>query len=187
MLKALAKEVVDCPRLFTITPRARSVSRMLSITTDAYDLTLWCEHPGHWHAWKPATYQLQKPKDLFVTIAPYLNLVFKTLRLAVPVVTAGMSLGLSPTDALSERQLELMKAVVDTLPSGSTGSVSFSTPSGITTGEGQALRSIRQILLEQDPYRQFGNLRRVQGPDGDFLWVCPNHHSEYDPGLPHIP
>jgi hypothetical protein len=57
----------------------------------------------------------------------------------------------------------------------------------ISPAEGQALRSFRTLLLRNDPGRSFGGLRRVQAPAGEFLWVCTQHHPEYDPGLPDIP
>jgi internalin A len=57
----------------------------------------------------------------------------------------------------------------------------------LTQAEGQALRAVRQIIFEKDPYRAFGNMRRVQSPVGDLLWVCADHYREYDPGLPVLP
>jgi hypothetical protein len=56
----------------------------------------------------------------------------------------------------------------------------------LTAGEGEALRAIRAVVFEHDPLRAFGGLRRVQAPSGDLLWVCENHHPDYDPGLPVI-
>jgi len=43
------------------------------------------------------------------------------------------------------------------------------------------------LIFANDPARAFGDLRRVQAPSGDFLWVCTDHYPEYDPGLPVIP
>jgi internalin A len=43
------------------------------------------------------------------------------------------------------------------------------------------------LLFGLDEKRAFGDMRRVQSPSGDFLWVCANHYPEYDPGLPVIP
>lgn len=57
----------------------------------------------------------------------------------------------------------------------------------ITAAQGAALRALRIIILEHDHMRRFGGLQRVQAPSGDFLWVCPHHYVEYDPGLPSLP
>jgi hypothetical protein len=53
----------------------------------------------------------------------------------------------------------------------------------MTAAQGAAWRALRSLLFKRDTARAFGDLRRVQ----DFLWVCPLHHAEYDPPLPHIP
>ena len=60
-------------------------------------------------------------------------------------------------------------------------------PSQLTLPEGEALRGLRVLLFEHDRLRSFGGLRRVHAPSGDFLWVCPTHYPDYDPGLPSIP
>jgi len=31
---------------------------------------------------------------------------------------------------------------------------------------------VRQIVFENDPLHAFGDMRRVQAPAGDLLWVC---------------
>jgi internalin A len=57
----------------------------------------------------------------------------------------------------------------------------------LSPAEGQALRAVRQVVFENDPLHAFGDMRRVQAPAGDLLWVCPAHYPEYDPGLPTLP
>ncbi|MBC8869683.1 MAG: hypothetical protein H8E44_09715 [Planctomycetes bacterium] len=46
---------------------------------------------------------------------------------------------------------------------------------------------MHSLLLELDPAKTWGNLRRVLTPTGDYLWLCPTHYREYDPGLPVLP
>lgn len=85
IIKTLATEVTDCPRLFTLTPqRPTGVRRITKFYEEHYTLALWCEHPGHWHVWPAATYHLSQPKSWLANIAPYAHLVLKTLRVAVP-------------------------------------------------------------------------------------------------------
>lgn len=63
-------------------------------------------------------------------------------------------------------------------------STSFQIQDRLTSAEGANLRALRTIVFEHDPTRQFGGLQRVLTASGDFLWVCPQHHSAYDPDLP---
>jgi hypothetical protein len=58
--------------------------------------------------------------------------------------------------------------------------------SQLTRAEGAALRTLRTLLLEEDKGRNFGDLRRQRTSDGTFVWVCPEHYPEYDPGLPKL-
>ncbi len=51
---------------------------------------------------------------------------------------------------------------------------------------GADLRGVRQLLNELDPYRKYGGLRRMLATSGEYLWICPMHVEEYDPGLPDV-
>jgi internalin A len=191
VLKAVGTEVTDCPRLFTLTrQQATGVGRM-KIYEDRYRLLLWCEHPGQWHPWPAATYHIRRPKDWLADISPYAILVFKILKVVVPI--AGAVAGLALTEEQlkrSEHELELMKAVVDQMPERKYEQQELDLPelrSQLTASQGEALRGIRVVLLEQDRLRSFGGLRRIHAPSGDFLWVCTDHYAEYDPGLPSVP
>jgi internalin A len=192
VLRVASIEVTDCPSLFTLTPETPAGGKRLRVYQHHYRLTLWCEHPGYWHPWSPASYELDPPKEWFAQVAPYVSLIFKTLQLLVP--PAGPVAGaLLPPDRLAGAQnyVELMSALIENLPpkvdaeSGRLGR--GITISKLTSAEGQALRAIRTIIFEHDRLREFGGLRRVQAPSGDFMWVCAEHYPEYDPGLPTIP
>ncbi|MFC0530743.1 COR domain-containing protein [Phytohabitans kaempferiae] len=187
MLKAVAVEVDDCPRLFTVTDASAGVLRRRH-----HRVTLWCEHPGQWHVVPEAVYEVRKPPRWLLEIAPYANLVFKALRLAFPVASRIAAVVFSEEQfKQSERELQLMEAIIDRLPPNMvSGGWEIETPgaaSKLTLAEGQALRALRQLLREQDPARGYGALRRAMAETGEFLWVCPRHYAEYDPGLPTIP
>jgi hypothetical protein len=84
----------------------------------------------------------------------------------------------------------MMKTIVDDLP-GQPGVELIDIGQGqltdqMTVAEAEALRTLRALIFEHDPQRKFGGLRRVQASSGDFLWVCSNHYTEYDPGLPEM-
>jgi internalin A len=192
VLRAVATEVSDCPRLFTLTREQPAGMARLKPGYDHYQLTLWCEHSGKWHPWPDATYHLHQPKDWLVRVSPYANLVLKTLQLVVPVAAAAAGVTLTE-DRLKhvKPELELMKTLVGKLPS----TLAVENPelealephSRLTAAEGEALRGVRSLLFQEDSMRSFGDLRRVLAPSGDFLWVCTTHYPDYDRGLPSIP
>ncbi len=107
----------------------------------------------------------------------------RTLQLAAPVAGAFAALpgGLADSQAndfaLMEKIANAMEpALVDESVTGS----------GLSVGEGAALRALRHQLLTLDPEGHFAGLRRVLTPAGEYMWVCPEHRVDYDPGLPII-
>lgn len=192
--RILSTEVTDCPRLFTLGRKKPGLGDRLRFHQDHYQLTLWCEHPSREHPWTKATYHLDPPKEWFVNIAPYARLVFRTLQIVVPVAAA-INLAALPSVERDDAQarLDVMQAIIDDLP---TGTLELTrrevadwagAPGKLAPAEGQALRAVRRMLFASDPSHAFGDMRRVQAPSGDLLWVCPLHYPEYDPGLPALP
>ena len=91
----------------------------------------------------------------------------------------------------AQSELQLMTTLVAALPSQESADepdiATIGSTHQITQAQGQAWRAVRILIFEHDPTRAFGDLRRVQAPSGEFLWICPDHYPEYDPGLPSIP
>ncbi len=56
----------------------------------------------------------------------------------------------------------------------------------VTRAESAGLRELHSLLLDLDPTRSWGNLKRVLTPAGDYLWLCPEHYGEFEPGLPKL-
>ena len=192
VLRVVSTEVIDCPRLFTLVPKRGTVGTILRFHQRHYRLTLWCENPDGWHQWDQAAYELDPPREWFVKISPYAMLIFRTLQLVVPTAGAITGVVLSPDElARVKEDLKLMDTLVADLPSDMKqqgGEPSLGPATGqLTNAQGQALRTLRATLFEQDRLRAFGGLRRVQDPSGDFLWICPTHYTAYDPGLPTVP
>ena len=189
VLRAVNEEVSDCPRLFTLVPSTAKGAKALKLWDTRSRLTLWCEHADHEHPWTDASYELEQSKEWAAKLAPYAAVVVKTLQLVVPIATAGLGAGLSEQDAKAIKdELGLMKAVVEKLPvPESDGRGRNDDEGGLTRAEGSGLRALRALLAEQDPASVFGGLRRRQTPSGDFVWICPEHIHEYDPGLPVLP
>jgi internalin A len=138
-----------------------------------------------------ASYVVNQPKEWLVQVRPYAALVVRALRLVAPIA-ASISGGLLGTDLATVRaELHTMAAVLQEFPASRGEEADAGDPlrlaRGLEPAEGQALRAFRAFLFEHDKARAFGGLSRVQAPSGEFLWVCPTHRTEYDPGLPDIP
>lgn len=185
-LRMLSAEVADCPRLFTIAPADRATVVKAISTRLHYTITLWCEESGQEHPWPDATYDFKPTKEWISTIGPYIRFIASMLRFVVPVAGAIYETMLTK-DELDrvKADIELTKTLADKLPH-SQGESTTSLPQGMTKAEGAGLRTLRSLLLTLDPVSRFGDLRRVHTPSGDTLWVCPHHHSLYDPGLPQL-
>jgi internalin A len=198
ILRAVTTEVTDCPRLFTLTPADASGSPgpsglgELGLGQRRYRLVLWCEHPGHWHPWPAASYEIDQPEESILCVAPYATLVFRALQLVAPLASAIGGVILTPGELQHvQDQIQPMTTLIAALPSQEADDQpDLATPGSghqITLAQGQAWRAVRSLILEHDPGRAFGDLRAVRAPSGEFLWVCPGHYRQYDPGLPDLP
>lgn len=194
ILAAVRTEIADCPRLFTLSRDTSPAGlRRLRVDQDHYRLVLWCEQPGHWHPWQAACYRIDQPKEWFTRIGPYALLVFRALQLVAPMASAAVGVAV-PTKELSgvKAELDLMRAVIDALPDtppgeGYPGADDLGPVGPMTPAQGAAARAARSLILSCDPWRSFGDLRRIQASSGELLWVCPEHYSHHDPGLPTVP
>jgi internalin A len=188
--RIVSAEVADCPSLFTLVPVRSAGASRVRVQHRRYRLTLWCEHPGDEHPWEAATYDLDVPKEWFIRIVPYAKLACRTLQLIVPLAGAVASAAVPAVQQTSaQADLEVMTTLVAELPvlADQQADEDLEKLRGqLTAAQGEALRAIRAIIFEQDRFRSFGGMRRVQTPSGDLLWVCPNHYPEYDPGLPKV-
>jgi GTPase SAR1 family protein len=189
--RAASQEVTDCPHIFTLVPGRSNVSKLLHIHQNHFRLTLWCEYPGYMHPWDPASYDIDPPKEWFTRIMPYAKVIVTMLQLAVPA--AGTIGTLLPREQLelAREYVDVMNTFVDELSAETNpdvAGVSLSQAAGrLNMAEGRALRALRTVVFEHDRLHGFGGLRRVRAESGDFLWVCEDHYTSYDPGLPAIP
>ncbi|MGC4754856.1 COR domain-containing protein [Micromonospora trifolii] len=192
VLRVVSTEVPDCPRLFTMSRRTPPLMERIVSYKDHYRLTLWCEHSDRWHSWQAATYDVDVTKEWAAAIAPYANIVVRALRLLGPVAVAvGGATVSEQTMKDLQPDLELTKTLLASLPAHipeqRAGDIEAQDPAKLTRAEHEASRALRSKVFELDPTRHFGGLRRAQTASGEFLWICPEHYEDYDPGLPKIP
>ncbi len=129
-------------------------------------------------------------------VAPYAKMISTLLSVAAPIAAASVKAAIGP-ETLTDvgKSIDLMKEVVSgTLKLGGelTGDIDVKGGPRDADGyrsspEGAGLRELHSLLLELDPAKTWGNLQRVLTPTGDYLWLCPTHYREYDPGLPVLP
>jgi len=187
VLAAISTETRECPRLFTLFPVGGGAWDPRQLGKAQYKLQLWCEQPQQEHPLEAGEYAFSKPREWLVRITPFARLVAKTLKIAVPL--AGPLLGMVADEVLVKSikpQLEFMETLTSELLAGdleATASGSEST-TGLTSAEGAGLRELHTLLVEVDPSRAWGKLKRVLTTAGDYLWVCPEHYHVHDPGLP---
>jgi hypothetical protein len=88
-------------------------------------------------------------------------------------------------------ELDLTQALLDDLPPLPGDDADWAgTPDGqpgLVAATGASLRGLRHLLNDDlDPGRQYGGLTRFLTAAGDYIWICPDHATAYNPGPPTI-
>ncbi len=181
VMKALAAENRDCPRLFTLVPLSGGALR------DKYELTLWCEHPDNEHPCADGVYEIKQTKEWLTNLGPYLSLTAKALKVVAAV--AGLSGVAQAALGDGTKKLAEMETLLTGLkpPARSMSADMEKKGGGLTQAQGAAFRELFSLLHSLDPRHRWGGMRRFLTPQGDYLWICPTHHKDYDPGLPILP
>jgi hypothetical protein len=187
LVRAAAAETIDCPRLFTVSPRKVSFLERLKPGRRPFTLMLWCEQAGAWHPWTEGSYRVEQTDQWLQHCGPYIKLVLRALHVAIPFVSAIADVAVQSWVDL-DKDLRLMRDLVQSLPDLPVEEPQFGPPqpSALSLAEGSALRAFRSLILALDPAQVYGGLRRVLASSGEYLWVCPHHRRLYDPGLPSL-
>jgi internalin A len=178
LLAFVTTEITDCPRLFTLTRHAPTGLAKVKVHQEHYRLTLWCEEPDRCHPWPASSVTFDQTRQWVARMARYTRPVYTLLRSTVPLAGAvvGLLIQDQQTLATANKELDLVKALLVDLPP----DVQHGPP--VPAG-GAHLREVRDFLAERcGPY--FGGLSRVAAPTGEYLWICPEHRTRYEPGLP---
>jgi internalin A len=201
LLRALATETRECPRTFTLLPVEKEGWSRLRVGKVQQRLTVWCEHPDHPHPTctigsgkkdgqqgERGEYIFDKSAAWLRKVAPLANAVARTLKVLVPVGGAIVKAGVDEVLlADAKGKLDLMEKLTATLLHEVDDPGSAREESDAAQVDGAALRELFQVLVELDPKRTWGGLRRAGTATGDFLWLCPTHYKEFDPGIPVLP
>ncbi|BAL89268.1 hypothetical protein AMIS_40480 [Actinoplanes missouriensis 431] len=185
--RMLATEVADCPALISIAPINRARLNPARLLSQRFVLSLWCEFPESQHRCDNGEYRFEQTREWFVRAEPYLVRLSTILRIMPMAGAMAGLLGVVDTGRTNEMkrlkaEIDLMGATANLLPA---TAGEHKTPAGVSD-EVSGFRAVRELLLQLDPARQFGGLRRVVSESGDFLWMCADHYRIYDPGLPKL-
>lgn len=189
IMRAMANEAKDGPRLFDITPVTGNWRRL---ATARYRLRLWCEAEGCQH---PPTegggrgiYEIRMSREWIKLLAPYAGFVAGILKTVVPIVGPAVDVlfGAKTIEGLGvSAHLDLMKELVGVLPV----DMKVLDPERLRQGvlsddERSGLLALHALLRELDPQHANLGLHRVPTYTGDFLWLCPKHYELSQPRIP---
>ncbi|KAM3093078.1 COR domain-containing protein [Phormidesmis sp. 146-12] len=196
-----------CPNVFVLRPDDRSRLKKAweqELGTQRINLQLYCQMPGCMHPTldpdgpqKPCgLYPIDEPQKWLKAIAPYYRRMVGVLKFATPLI--GPWLGVIEAkdyEAMFKSDIDLAKELSGKLPTLKTGDLDdidtalgsdypergTASPRPLETLDGSALRALRQLLEQKDPSKQWGNLKKVLTPEGDYLWLCEHHARSFHP------
>lgn len=188
IMRAMASEAKDGPRLFDIQPVAGNWLRPFE---ERYRLRLWCEAEDCQHPVLEegaGVYEFQATRDWVRGIAPYTSFVAGVLRTLAPMVTPalGVLFGANTTESLGiGAHLDLMKELTDALPQDLQISKQRRLQQGVLSEDERAgILELHALLLQLDPQHTHLGLHRVPTYTGDFLWLCGTHYELWKPKIP---
>jgi internalin A len=190
IMRAMANEAKDGPRLFDVEPVNGNWRRLFETR---YRLRLWCEADNCQHpVLEPnhGTYEFKSSREWVQKIAPYANFVAGMLRTLLPMVAPSVDLlfGSKTIEGLGiSDHLDLMKEATSTLE----GELRISHPEPLQQGilnenERSGLLALHALLKELDPQQAKLGLTRIPTYTGDFLWLCPTHYQLSQPRIAEV-
>ncbi|HYI09594.1 MAG TPA: COR domain-containing protein [Thermoanaerobaculia bacterium] len=188
LMKAMASEAKDGPRLFDLQPVDGNWRRLFQ---EKFTLRLWCEAENAQHpllAEGLGSYELELTREWVREVAPYANLVVTLLKTVLPMVgpAVNVAYGANTFDGLGVKDhVDLMEKVAGTMSDGTYLS-EFAPGRGgaLTEPERHGLLALHSLLRQLDPNHAKLGLHRVPTYTGDYQWLCRTH---YELGQSKIP
>ncbi len=182
-----------CPNVFILRPDNRKAWSK-DIGMQRINLQLYCQMPGCMHPTidpnKPGEpcglYSIDQPQQWLQAINPYYCRMVGVLKFATPLI--GPWLGMMEAkdyEEMFKSDIDLAKELVSNLPDLKENLGYPKTLRGDDrypeTLDGAPLRALRQLLEQKDASKQWGNLRQILTPEGDYLWLCDHHARSFNP------
>ncbi|MEP0906429.1 ADP-ribosylation factor-like protein [Leptolyngbya subtilissima ST-M1] len=189
IMRAIANEAKEGPRLFTLEPIDGNWRRLFD---KRYRLHLWCEAENcqHWvHQPDLGVYEFEAPREWVTKVAPYANLVSRVLKTVLPVAIPAANLYFGKDimdDWTIQKSLDAMKDATGTLLK---EDFSVTEPGRLKDGllteaERSGILTLHAFLREEDPHHQRLGLKRMPTYTGDYLWLCETHYQAAQPKIP---
>jgi GTPase SAR1 family protein len=173
-----------CPNVFVLRPEVENMWKE-KLIGQRFILQLYCQAPGAWHPTdESGQYKIQQNPRWLNSIAPYIKLLVKTLKIAAPF--ASPVTGIIDLSVLErvKHDIKIMEELVKSLPEKASVettnyAVDITESPGPEEAAGAFLRIIRDILDDLDQQQIWGHLRKVLTPEGHYLWLCEHHTQKY--------
>ena len=189
LMRAIATEAKDGPRLFTVEPVD---GKWHQLTRKSYRLHLWCEAEGCPHPVGEegkGVYPFKTDREWVKKVAPYANLIAGILKTVLPmaVPAANLAFGKEFMNQLDiENHLNIMKEATGKLLE---GDFAMAGPSRLREGllsepERSGILALHALLRDLDPTHEKLGLKRIPTYTGDYLWLCDKHYKDSQSKIP---
>jgi Leucine-rich repeat (LRR) protein len=190
IMRAMANEAKDGPRLFDIAPLDGNWRRLFE---KKYRLRLWCEAESCQHPVLEegfGVYEVTSTREWVRQVAPYANFIAGVMKTLVPMLgpSVNLAFGAKTIENLNlTDNLELMKVATEGLED----KLEIKDPDRLERGvlsenERSGLLALHALLREVDPQQAKMGLHRVPTYTGDFLWLCATHYNLSQPRIPDV-
>ncbi len=185
IMKAIASEAKEGPRLFTIEPVAGNWNRWID---EQYRLHLWCEAEDCQHKVREAgkgVYEFKMTQEWVQHLAPYVKLVATMLKTVLPVAgpAANLLFGAEMMTGIKD-QLDLMKGISGALLDQQVAEPFRERRGILTEPERSGVRALHAFLRHADPLNERLGLHRIPTYTGDYRWLCKTHYEMAQPKIP---
>ncbi len=144
-----------------------------------WKLHLYCEAPGEWHQTHEDGYPIKDMPAWLRVVGPYLKPLIIGLQAVAPLVAPGIGMVSAEAAKALTHDLKMMQEVVNKLPEiGETGrgqDADKAAQHDPERAQGAALQQHYSFLRVHAPDGPWGGLSKVLTPEGDYLWLCPDH------------
>jgi len=173
----------ECPATFYLETLTKKSLRPRDWISQAYRLTLVCQHPPTPHPVGDG-YELRQSTEWWAEVSPWINQVVKFLKFAIP---RGKELGelvLPDWVGNMESGLDLMTEILDVVPEfiveEELKDLNIQAPaSQVARPTGAALRALYSYLDQADRTHYWSGLSKTITPDGNILWLCEKHRQPF--------
>jgi internalin A len=191
LMRAVANEAKDGPRLFTLERIPPSAGRTPHLVSVPMRLHLWCEAESGQHPVMDegvGVYEFSRPREWVEKILPYARFMLRVLKTVAPLVSPGAKVILGAADNSQwgdSPYVEIADAFVDDLPDPEdlvAAGNDYSEILGLPERSG--LLAMHALLRELDPYQARLGLTRVPTYTGEYRWLCASHLEDWEPSIP---